>query len=1180
MHGSLPRRTFAPTALALALLLRPAAAAASLPPAGVVMEEVEPDGAGQAAGLRPGDVLLSWERVQPAPAGGKIDWLNWPELEREQAPRGALRLLGRRDGKELSVTLTREDWHLKVRPELPGPELERYTQGRKRIEAGALAEGLEIWSALADEAGKGQQPEIALWLRLRASLAAGEERDFERAHKLLDAALDVAQHLGEPLAVLCVRNARVSLLQRQNQLEQACEAARNALEIRQQLAPDGLSVATSLIELGNLMASRSNLDEAERSHRKSLELVEAHAPGSLLLGRVLNDLGADLFDRNDFAAAEQYYRRALELRMRLAPDSLATAGSLNNLGTVLRRRGDLTAAEDHFRRALALKEKLAPESLTLARSLDNLALTVLDRGHLATAEQLLQRSHVLVQRLAPGSGQEAGTLQNLALVALRRKERARSEEIFRKSLEIQRRLAPDSLAVAQTLSNLGNVALLREDWAEAERLYHAALEIQRARAPGTLTAASTLNGLGVAAREKGDLEAAERAFAEALAIRQKEAPGSLRCASTLADLGRLAHLGGDLERAEQLYRKALEIQQRLAPDNVDRAETLHRFGLLEQDRGRKELALDRYTEAVAVLEQQTLRLGGTQESQAEFAAGQIDSYRRAIGLLVELGRPAEALHLLERSRSRVLLQLVAERDLILTDGISPELERERKLCDAGYDRLQDRLQELRPQEDAEAIGALHARLRELRVQRERIRQQLRKLSPRLAGLRDPEPLDFAGIRRQLDPGTLLLAYAAGEARSHLFVVRAEADAGDHEPRVFELPVGEAELRQKVEAFRKWIEIRPAGPTARERLRELGQSLYERLVRPAEELIGPARRVLICPDGPLHVLPFGALIVTGAPGLDRPEGPRYLIEWKPLHTAVSATLYAELRRPRAPAAGAAVGLAAFGDPRYPGQAAQQAAGPGQQVLRAAFSRLDVLEPLEGSREEVDSIVELYGNQARAYLGVEATEETARAASGTARTLHFACHAVLDERSPLDSALVLSLPDPPEPGRENGLLQAWEIFEDVRMDADLVVLSACRTALGRELGGEGLLGLTRAFQYAGARSVLATLWSVSDRSTARLMRSFHASLRSGLPKDQALREAQVQLIRESRRSGQDDVDTAHPFHWAGFVLIGDWRGSDGAAGGAGREGLLWLAAGLGVLCLFGCVSAYRAFRSRRA
>src|SRR6185295_587152 len=129
---------------------------------------------------------------------------------------------------------------------------------------------------------------------------------------------------------------------------------------------------------------------------------------------------------------------------------------------------------------------------------------------------------------------------------------------------------------------------------------------------------------------------------------------------------------------------------------------------------------------------------------------------------------------------------------------------------------------------------------------------------------------------------------------------------------------------------------------------------------------------------------------------------------------------------------------------------------------------------------------------------------------ARYLHFACHGTLDEHFPLNSAIALTIPEKPAEGQDNGLLQAWEVFDHVRLDADLVTLSACKTGLGKEMGGEGLLGLMRAFQYAGARSVMGTLWAINDKSTTRLMRRFYGHLKAGRSRDEALRAAQIDLI----------------------------------------------------------------------
>jgi len=179
-----------------------------------------------------------------------------------------------------------------------------------------------------------------------------------------------------------------------------------------------------------------------------------------------------------------------------------------------------------------------------------------------------------------------------------------------------------------------------------------------------------------------------------------------------------------------------------------------------------------------------------------------------------------------------------------------------------------------------------------------------------------------------------------------------------------------------------------------------------------------------------------------------------------------------------------------------------------------------------------VAALFRGSSAVFKGAAASESRARSAIGAARYVHFASHAILDSRSPLDSALVLAAPAADRPGDDNGLLQAWEIYERVRLVADLVTLSACDTALGRNSGGEGLVGLVRAFQFAGARAVLASLWNISDRSTPPLMAAFYRRLRSGAAMDEALQHSQLDAIRSGG-------ERSRPFFWAAFELQGDWK-----------------------------------------
>jgi CHAT domain-containing protein len=288
------------------------------------------------------------------------------------------------------------------------------------------------------------------------------------------------------------------------------------------------------------------------------------------------------------------------------------------------------------------------------------------------------------------------------------------------------------------------------------------------------------------------------------------------------------------------------------------------------------------------------------------------------------------------------------------------------------------------------------------------------------------------------------------------------------------------------------------------------------------MLAGATRILIVPDGPLQILPFAALL------RDRKH---YLMEWKPIHTAVSLTVYAELKTTAAVREPNGAQLTAFGDPKYPPADPMQTTTARKLELRSVVERGQALAPLPFSRDEVNAIAGLFPNHSQVFLGDDATEQNAKNVGTGTRYLHFATHAILDDRFPLNSALVLTIPDHLSEGQENGLLEAWEILEQVHLNADLVTLSACKTGLGKEVKGEGLIGLTRAFQYAGAHSVLASLWSIPDVSTAEFMKRFYGHLKEGKGKDQALQQAQIDFLHLRQFS--------RPLYWAAFFIDGDWR-----------------------------------------
>jgi CHAT domain-containing protein/Tfp pilus assembly protein PilF len=902
---------------------------------------------------------------------------------------------------------------------------------------------------------------------------------------------------------------------------------KEAVEIQRRLAPGSVDLARSLTALGNVMRARSDLAGAAPLLREAVSILERLAPDSADFAVSLNNLGNLRWRQSALDEAESLFTRAFAILERTRPASADAANSLMGIGIAHYLRGRLADAESYFRRVLAIYERVSPGTAREARVLNNLGGVMYSRGDLLAAEGLYLRALAIHERVASNSQEVASTLHNIGLTYDNRGDRARAADYVQRALDMKERLNPGGLNSASSLETLANIARDKGDPRTARSLLQRALAIRERHAPGSLGVATVLVNLGNNAMDLGDLDQARERYEPARRLLEKLAPAGLEMATLLDRLVALALRRGDTAAdVDRLAADALAITERVAPGSAAHAYALRRVGRLARDRGELDRAATVYSQALDAVEAQNQRLGGSYEVRTAFAGQRRAMYLEYTDILMKLGQSARAFDVLERSRARGLLMMLAERDLVLDRELPAELKDAVRQLREQDDRLQALLARLDPAKDAEELDRGRERQRELRARRAQITDKVRAASPRLAALQNPQALTLAQVQQALDPGTVLLSYQIGVDESRLFVVRRSTAKPPEQLSVHTLPIGEAKLGEQVRTLARLIE-RDTAPAqgAAPAFVKLARRLYDLLVAPAGSAIAAADRVLILPDGPLHSLPFAALVRPG--GGSGGRNWQYLVEWKPLHTALSATVYAELRE--SPRASGPRTLVAFGDPHYPGSADSSSARADaglEQMRRRGFE----LTPLPATRTEVSALARGFGEHATVYLGAEATEARAKSIAKTTY-LHFATHGLLDSRSPLDSALALTLPAQQRSGEENGLLQAWEIFEQMRIDADLVTLSACETALGREVAGEGLVGLTRAFHYAGARSVLASLWRVADQSTSDLMTRFYDGMRDGLTKDEALRRAQLAVIAKP--------STAAPFHWAAFTLSGDWR-----------------------------------------
>lgn len=1116
-------------------------------PAGPVVDELAPGVDPQAASLRSGDVLVEWSR-SPRPeatrGGALTDPFDVIRVDLAEAPRGGVELVVLRDGRRQRLEPGPEEWGFRVRPSLPEPDAGRYLEALERSHEEDDAGAAAILIELAQAARTRSEPRLAAWLELSAATASGGALDWPAAEAHAAAARTDLASVEDVFPLSWVEESAARWRRRAQDFDGAFDALANAESLRRSIPGLELAVARAIEIRGEVGYARRDLELAEASFRDALEIVEAEAPESLVVARMQNQLGKALASRGRVEEAEDLFEAAVRIRRRLAPGTLAEAHSFNSLGILRLMRGDLAGGEVALRQSLTLLERLDPDGSNVGVALHNLGFVAAERGDLVAGEEYYRRALARAEAAEPGGMGSSLTLNNLGTIARRRGDVEGAQEYHRRALAIRERIAPGGLDVAVSLVNLALLAVDRGQLDVADEMLRRSLAIRREQAPDSLDVAQS-------EANQCRLQILEEAFDEARAscrraedLYRRLAPEGLWLAAVWRNFGEIAAAEERPEEAERWLRKAKERLDRVLPETEEQAMVDYELGRALRAQGRRAEAVVVLEAAVAALDAQRGKIGGSPETQALASAQTHDVYRELVDLEAELGKVGKAFDVLERSRARSLLALLAQRDLAFPLDLDPELDRRRRRLAVEYDRAQAELAQLAAVGRIEDAEQALAEVRRLRLEQEEVRREIRRAAPRVAELGDPRSVDLGTALDLLDDGTLVLDYSVGAERSWLFLL-AKGSA----PRVVALAFSEAELRAWVERFLLAVETPGTGSAAVE---AAGEELYRRLVAPAEAQIELASRLLVVPDGPLHGLPFAALLrPAGGEGL--PAAERYLVARRPLHTVLSLSLYRQLAED-----GPAVtdGAALFGDPRSGGAGASDAG----DFADATASRGDSLAPLPASRLEVESIAELLGPRAHAFVGGDATEGAARTAGDGVRYLHFATHALLDERFPLDSALVLSPAAEGDPEGFNGLLQAWEIFESVRVDADLVTLSACRSGLGRELPGEGIQGLTRAFLFAGAPSVVAASWRVSDRSTAALMTRFYARLNAGESKDHALRAAQLDLARgpvtlPAAPAGPgwlwgplrrlmpapppERVDATHPYHWAGFQLTGRWR-----------------------------------------
>ena len=946
--------------------------------------------------------------------------------------------------------------------------------------------------------------------------------------------------------------------------------------------PDGKQLLDNSFHGARGPETLSFIAEASGKYRLNISLVQmAQAMAGQYEIKIVELRPASPEDRSRFAATqatreallfierqdtEEGRRKAIEkyeeavVLWRAIGDRREEANALDLIGLIYLKLGEVQKALGYLRQSVLLWQAVGDRSRE-ARGLNSIgnALNVLGEKQAALDSQ--NQALAIWQAIGNRSG-EARTLNNIAVVYSSLGKKQVALDYYTQVLTVRRKLGEgatgdasmlNKLELANTLDNLGRVYNDLGEKQKALDYFEQALVLNR-ETLGRDSEAKTLLNIGGTYSDLGENEKALDYFKQALPVvralgyRNDEASILLHIARAYSDLSQHSTAIDYFGQALALYRAV--------GNRSGQANALYGAARSQRDLGNVNEAITQIETALTLVDEIRTRVA-SQELRTSYSASVQKYYELYIDLLMQMHKqhPAEnfdarALHTSERARARSLLELLVEARADIRQGIDPKLlEAERSLRRTLTAKAESQIRLLSGKSSAEQVTAIAKEIDRLTTDYDNLLARIRQSSPRYAALTQPVPLTVKEIQTEiLDQDTILLEYALGQEKSFLWAVGSASITSFELPKRAEI---EASARRVYEALTaRNRSVKNETPEQKQvrldrqnaEFKQANAELSRMLLAPVESQLG-TKRLLIVSDGALQYIPFGALPVRSADAAKTADAAMVpLIARHEIVSLPSASVLGVLRREmvgRKPASKEVAVLAdpVFGrdDPRIGNGATAKvndAADQGDVLRSASESGLETFVRLRFSRQEAEASTRLApaGKKLTALDFAASRENATSSELGQYRIVHFATHGLINSQHPELSGLVLSLVDK-EGKPQNGFLRLHEIY-NLRLEADLVVLSACQTALGNEIQGEGLIGLTRGFMYAGAPRVVASLWQVDDRASANLMKYFYdGMLGQGLRPAAALRAAQISMMKDKRWQS--------PYYWAAFTLQGEWR-----------------------------------------
>jgi CHAT domain-containing protein/Tfp pilus assembly protein PilF len=774
-------------------------------------------------------------------------------------------------------------------------------------------------------------------------------------------------------------------------------------------------------------------------------------------------LGAAYASISNMASAIAEYKQAAQA-MQTETDKSGEAMILNNLGLIYMKQGDFDLALDYFKRALKLCEG-NNKTVVMGYTLNNMGTIYEWRGDRVKALQHYEKALAL-SRQYDDERLKATVLSNMAEASLAGNNLEYVLKLFKENAAIFRKIE-EPFQEALTLANVASAYGLMNRYQEALDVLRQALESKRwANDPGP--EGYILREMGYKYSIIGDHSNALKYYEASLSKLEaaKDVSGQTDLYTIIGSVYIRNH---DYLKAEELLYKGLTMAQTAKLPQSEMI-ILAAFGFLHDQQGNLVQAENFYNQASAISE--SIRASARiEELKTEVSDRYSPLLVPAILLKGKLSKWSEAFELVERARARTFLDQLNSVRIDIHKGANPELTDQEQALRFDMRLLEEKLkQEQRNNLSSEAAKVMAASLKEKEDAYTSLLIRLKASNPDYAELQSYQPKPLNEIQQLLGSQTTLISYFVTAEKTLAFVVSSDSF------QAVEIPVKQTELLTAISWFRSFANLREPLPQS------LTQ-LHAWLIAPIRQYIKTSD-VVIVPHGILHYVPFAALT----------DGQHYFGDEHRIYHLPNASTLALLRR--------------------------RNSSDGKRLLSVAQAQAPGFPLLHYADAEASNVAKLY--KTRPLLTGRATIAEFRKQASVCDILHIAAHAELNAGSPLFSRILLA-PDKDD----SGAIEVREVYGMDLTGTNLVVLSACQTQLGAQSKGDDIVGLNRAFLYAGTSSVIASLWRVDDQATNLLMKTFYSYLKQGMSKAAALQAAQIATRKKY----------PNPYYWAAFVLTGE-------------------------------------------